>query len=134
MRRPFEPVELASVPASQPVTNQRLTFPVTAQTCLVTHSWNCHTHCMGGQGRAIERRLQPTWLLIAWLPICIGQIWLNTSVLRRDGFAWAPMLLVIGASILLGMVVTDLQESFARRRAARVHREPADPRDPASDP
>jgi hypothetical protein len=89
---------------------------------------------VGEQGRATERRLQPTWLLIAGLPICLGQIWLNTSVLRRDGFAWAPMLVVIGASILLGMVVTDLQELFTRRRAARAHREPADPRDPSSDP
>jgi hypothetical protein len=44
------------------------------------------------------------------------------------------MAIVIGASILLGMVVTDLQEVFHRRRPSRAHREPADSRNPTAGP
>jgi len=79
-------------------------------------------------------RLQPTWLLVAWLPLCAAQIWLNASILRRDGFGSGRMAIVIGASILLGMVLTDLHEVFHRWRAARAGRGPADSHEAPSGP
>lgn len=65
------------------------------------------------------RRRQPTWLLIAWLPLCVALILLNTAAMSRDGFGWLPTALVVAAATWLGVVLRDLATP-ARGHAAPV--------------
>jgi hypothetical protein len=46
-------------------------------------------------------------------------VWLNTMYLKRDGFAWINIILVIGGALLVGMFLQDLFDSLRKRSAAR---------------
>jgi hypothetical protein len=46
-------------------------------------------------------------------------VWLNTMSLKRDGFAWINIVLVISGAIVVGMSLQELFDSLRARSASR---------------